>query len=288
MTQPNEGAPTMSDTNTARYGKYSAHWETITPEVAHELITGNTHNRNLRARPVAAYSRDMVRGLWEVNGETIKIAEDGTLNDGQHRLAACIESGVPFVSLVVRGLPVKAQDNVDVGARRSYSDVLRLRGELNSTEVAATIRLISQWERSPSAIGSGNIAPTNAEMDQVLERFPWIRESVTTISRASRETGLPKSVAGLTWWAFMLLDPDDCEHFFARLIDGQNLAEGNPIYALRRALANIDEGARGTKNVRYHAAIVIKAWNAYRAGDECKVLTFRPGGSRPESFPFPK
>ena len=60
----------------------------ITPELAHEWLGFNTHNRNIRQRIVTAYAADMTGGDWQWNGESIKFAEDGTLLDGQHRLAA--------------------------------------------------------------------------------------------------------------------------------------------------------------------------------------------------------
>ena len=45
---------------------------------------------------------------------------------------------------------------------------------------------------------------------------------------------------------------------------------------------------RGQRSETYLTAILIKAWNAYRSGEEVGVLRFRPGGAHPEKFPEPE
>ena len=85
-----------------------------------EWLGFNTHNRNLRQRQCSASCTstrpDMEAGNWQWNGESIKFAEDGTLLDGQHRLAAIAESGVTLPVLVVRGLPNETQETAVDGA----------------------------------------------------------------------------------------------------------------------------------------------------------------------------
>ena len=89
---------------------------TITPAMAQEWAGLNTRNRPVRYTKVAQFARDMTAGKWMLNGETIKIASDGTILDGQHRLYACIQAEVPFETVVIRGLPMEAQDTIDTGA----------------------------------------------------------------------------------------------------------------------------------------------------------------------------
>ena len=82
-------------------------------------------------------------------------------------------------------------------------------------------------------------------------------------------------------------DADDAQFFFDSLRDGDGLARGNPIYTLREHLLALKNNQRGVLNTTYMAAVVIKAWNKYRLGEECKQLKFRPGGATPERFPEP-
>ena len=58
----------------------------ITPDMAAQMLERNTMNRNISQLNVTRYANDMASGAWEQNGETIKIAEDGTILDGQHPL----------------------------------------------------------------------------------------------------------------------------------------------------------------------------------------------------------
>ena len=97
---------------------------------------------------------------------------------------------------------------------------------------------------------------------------------------------MPPSVAGLTYWLFTNIDVEDTEAFFARLIDGQDMSKGDPIYELRKALLN-SRNVRGERSTSYLVAITIKAWNKWRDGEKIDLLSYRRGGSSPEAFPEP-
>jgi len=248
----------------------------ITPALAHEYLGANTHNRNLRQSVVLAYAADMAEGNWRWNGESIKFAADGTLLDGQHRLAAIAESGKTVPALVVRGLPPVAQETVDGGAKRKFADVLKLRGESDANVLAAVTRRVTIWETGARASGSKTYAPTNAQLLQTLEKYPWLREVARAATNISTHCSLPASLIGLGWWLFSQISAEDNDFFFARLADFQGLTKGDAIW-----------NVRGRRSEAYLTAILIKAWNAYRDGTTVGVLTYRPGGARPEKFPEP-
>lgn len=259
--------------------------ELITPTKAREYLARNTHNRNLRARVVAAYANDMRTGHWRWNGESIKFSFDGVLLDGQHRLAAVVEADAPVRMLVIRGLPDITQETMDGGTKRRFSDVLTLRGEGHANTLAAACRRIVQWESGSKGPGA-NYTPTNAQMLQVLERYPWLRDGAKVAQRVARGADLPASILAFTWWLFVQIDADDAEFFFDRLGDGQNLVEDDPIYVLRK-VAHDSRTVRGERSEKYLLAVTIKAWNAYREGRQVKLLRYRPGGATPEAFPEP-
>lgn len=263
----------------------------ITPTLAREWLGFNTHNRNVRARVVLAYAADMAAGDWGWNGESIKFAADGTLLDGQHRLAAIAESGCTVPMLVVRGLKNEAQETVDGGIKRNFADVLKLRGEQHALLLAAIVRRVTIWDSTGLAGGyNGKLGVTNAQMLQALERHPWLRDIAQPTAMVALHCGLPGSIVGFCWWLFSMLDGEDVsgdvEFFFARLSDGQSMVKGDPIYELRRAAEN-SKTVRGQRSERFLTAITIKAWNAYRDGVKIGLLTFRPGGEKPERFPLP-
>lgn len=259
----------------------------ITPELARTWLGFNTHNRNVRQRVVLAYAADMAGGHWRWNGESVKFAADGTLLDGQHRLSAIVEADRTIPMLVVRGLENDAQETVDGGAKRKFADVLKLRGEPVAVALASIVRRVTMWESGMRRSEGPAYAPTNAQMVQTLEKYPWLREVATSSVNIATHCGMPASVLGLGWWLFAQLDDgSDVQFFFERLADGQDLLRGDPIYELRKAINN-SRSVRGERSVTYLTAILIKAWNAYRDGTKVGQLAFRPGGSRPERFPEP-
>ena len=259
--------------------------ELITPALAEKYIAKNTHNRNIRQRTVDAYAAD---GNWQWNGEAIKFAVSGTLLDGQHRLLAIIQSGAAVKMMVIRGLPDSTQHTLDTGIKRTFSDVLKLRGENSYTVLAAIVRGVFFWESAQRFGGATGLRAANTQLLKILDKYPWLRDGAPILANISAQAGLPVSASGPLWFAFMNIDPDDTAYFFERLSSDENHSNGEPIYMLRRLLATSREEVRGTRNVTYLAAVTIKAWNAYRAGDQIGQLRWRPGGSNPEKFPEPK
>src|SRR5262245_41386859 len=78
---------------------------TVTPELAHAWLTSNVKNRKLRDEVVKSYARDMVNGNWVITHQGVAFNDKHELIDGQHRLNAIVESGVPVMMLVTFGLP---------------------------------------------------------------------------------------------------------------------------------------------------------------------------------------
>lgn len=261
----------------------------ITPALAKEWIRTNTHNRNLRERVVNGYANDMIAGHWVEDGQSIKFSISGVLLDGQHRLTAIVQSGITVRMLVVNGLPEATQDTMDTGAKRTLADVLKLRGETNFTALASILLRAYLWEQGyrRKLKGAGAAQPTHRQLLEMLERHPELRRSAEIADRVRKSAHLSGGIAGLCHWLFLGVDQSDCAFFFARLGDGVGLMVDDPIYALRRALDNLAQD-RSTADDTYVTALVIKAWNAFRAGRPVQILSWKAGGSTPEAFPEPK
>lgn len=98
--------------------------ETIDAAKAIEYLKKNTGNyRKLSMQKVYQYAEDMKRGLWELNGETIVFDENGTLKDGQHRLAAIAKANIPVKINVARGVDPSIK-LYDVGQARTAKQIL--------------------------------------------------------------------------------------------------------------------------------------------------------------------
>jgi hypothetical protein len=259
----------------------------ITPEFAAELLgEHNTHNRNIRRRVVAAYATDMAAGKWRETGEGIKRSHDGTLLDGQHRLSAIVESGVTVRMLVVGNLPPQAQEAVDGGAKRKFSDILHLRGEQNYNLLGAVVRRAWYWKAGLRG-STGNYTPTSSQLLDVLDEHPEVRASATAAAGVRHSVPIAGSILGLCHWLFSNIDADDCNFFFERLTDGVNLAADHPIHVLRRTVIE-NQSAKSRLTETVVTAYVVKTWNAYRDGRTVGLLRFKPGGASPEQFPEPK
>lgn len=257
----------------------------VTPDIAAEWLVANTHNRTLKPRAIARFADDMRNSDWRFNGEPIRFAVDGTLIDGQNRLHAIVESGATIKMLVITGLPMEVQETTDTGTPRQLHDVLKLRGEVNASSLAALIRKINGWKSGRRSFTSGGSESIVACI-RLLDEHPELRVLVQPSRTVSEGCDLPASLTGLAWWVFQQIDYDDAEFFFARLADGQGLIKGDPIYELRRTLGET-KNHRGERNQTYLLAITIKAWNAYRAGETVALYRWKPGGAKPEKFPEP-
>lgn len=118
----------------------------VTPAMAKAWLAKNPNNRNIRQPVVTSYARDILAGNWMLNGETIKFDTAGRLIDGQHRLSAVIVADTTVGMVVIRGVDADVMDTVDVGAKRTYADALRLQGEDNTTTLAAVVRRAVMWQ----------------------------------------------------------------------------------------------------------------------------------------------
>ena len=254
----------------------------VTPDLAREWLYRNTGNRPLRSEAVDKLARDMAAGRFLENGDAIRLSADGVLLDGQHRLEALVESGAAAWLLVVSNLPAAAQDTVDDGAKRTMADRFAFHGEPDAKTLAAVVRRAILWERGHK-YQTGKFQPSALESFEFLAEHPELREAASAAAHHRKAKLLPASTIGLCWWLFAAIDAGHCAEFFDRLADGAMLAKGNPILTLRNRLSDLN-AQPGRTPERHVLAMVIKAWNKYRTGQELSTLRF----AEHEKFPEPK
>jgi hypothetical protein len=255
--------------------------ETITPAKARKMLRSNSRNRNLRRARVETFAQVLARGEWMLNGETIKIAQDGTLLDGQHRLEAVVTAGVSMRTVVVRGLPIEAQDTVDTGRKRRLADLLAIEGYTDSHGLAAAVNMLHRYRSGQRLDPSRRGAPTPQQALALIEESPGLQESVRTARKLTNEIGGPLGVFGALHSIFRGIDPKATDEFFARLEDGLELKKGDPVWHLRRSIVHTRRDRHYTQTPYYMAAIIIKAFNYRRAGRTIDLLSFKS----PEPFP---
>ena len=207
----------------------------VTPELATQWLDDyNTQNRNLRYRVSGSYATDMEADEWDMNGETIKFAEDGTLLDGQHRLQGIKDTGVTLTLIVVRGLAKTAQATIDRNTPRRFADDLKITyKEPNHLALAALVRAVFLWKKGYKRRSSGYI-PSGKQLMHTYLEHPELGFIVSRAANIAKKSGMTPSVVGLCIWLFEQSNPKEADTFFERLADGQNMGRGNPIYELRR------------------------------------------------------
>lgn len=254
----------------------------ITPDMAEVVLTDRGPNRHVAASVINKYARDMAAGRWRLNGQTIKIASDGRLLDGQHRLEAAKKAKRPFPAIIVEGLSSDIFSSLDIGRRRAMSDVLRERGEINTIILASSLRWL--WMIQNGVVLAANSSPTNSELLDLLKRHADIRASLRHVAAIRDIMG--SGIAAALHRTFADADSARANEFFDRLIDGVQLAENSPILRLRERLLK----ARAVNRVRLpeaeRLAISIKAWNAYRQGRPVQLLIWRNKGTAREPLPM--
>ena len=253
----------------------------VTPSIAEKMLGRNVHNRHLSAAVVAKYRRAMVAGEWLVTGEAIKFGVNGDLLDGQHRLAAVIESGKTVPMMVIKGLPVAAQDVMDTGRARTVGDQLGLAGFTDAALLAAVARVVLVYE-------SGELYakfPVSTPQARVLVEGNSLIAFATSRARSiSKGCDLRPAVAGATFYLLMKIDDAKAQEFFERLTDGANLPSGSPILALRARLRALrDERTRLPTEAL--VALVFRTWNAWRQHRKLNSLPLYRNG---ELIPCPE
>lgn len=264
----------------------------VTPEIAREWLETMAPNRRLSRGNLESIAMAMEEGRWHDDGSPIRFNRGGQLIDGQHRLSAVITTNLPRTFLVVWGVDENAMTTLDTGKTRSRGDVLLIHDPqiVNVTNVAAVVGMMLRWSKG---MRNHYLRTAPISNDEIVAFYDEHREYVMECARhgqrLAKATGAGSGMAfGLCFWLFSEIEAEDAEFFWDRLNDGSGLEIGNPIYALRELLAR---EARINNRERMRAdvvvALIIKAWNAYRKGEEIRLLAFKVGGAHPEKFPEP-
>lgn len=253
----------------------------ITPAIATEMLTKNTRNRPANVHHVKRLARQMELGKWKINGDTICFNGD-RLIDGQHRLLACVQSGVTIQTLVVDGIDSDAFDTKDIGKRRTPADTLATNGEINCKSLAAAVCVIDRYMTSRM---DKRVRYENNEVEALLEEYPEVRDSINICRKTAGL--LPQSVLVACHYLFARKDKEMADDFVGKLLRGMNLTDGDPVYLLRERLLKNSISSLKLPPTSI-AAIIIKAWNAKRSGTTLRFLRYEAAGDKPETFPVVK
>lgn len=126
----------------------------ITPALADEwLRTRNKGNRTISEPHVDMLARQMSAGNWLSIHQPIAFDKSGELNDGQHRLAAVVRSGVTVTMWVCFGANREHMGAVDNTRTRTPGDALAIyNGRTHPAQRAAVLRMLISLEHGRFAM----------------------------------------------------------------------------------------------------------------------------------------
>jgi hypothetical protein len=255
----------------------------ITPSMAEDMLRKNRHNRPIVNSAFERMARDIKEGNWKLTGDTIKYDPEGNLIDGQHRLWACIEAGVPFTSMVAYNVEADCFDVIDSGMKRSLAHKLLLGGHKNGAKLAGACSLLWKY-RYKYLQKNAPVRPTDKENMRILTDNPGLEEAVE-ISKSVQHI-VSAATAAFLFFVFAELDAAEASYFFEKLATGEDLLQGDPIMAFRERLI---KNRTSISKLRQRDIVIlgIKAWNAYREKRKIRHIQIdRPGrGGASASFP---
>ena len=263
----------------------------ITPSLALAMMEHNKsdewHNRPESKSALERFKAAMRRN-WKLTGEPLIFSVSGRLLNGQHRLVACIETGLSFPCLVVFGIDDDAFKYIDIGTRRTAAHIFMIEDIPNYAVVAAASRVVLAYDQRQ--IGSGEHSGVKLVIEN-QELLDWyrsnerIQESVHFGALTREASHHSKTVGTALHYIFARKHRANADEFCERVGAGIGLEKSSPEYRLRKAL---DDSAKDEKK-RLHwstkMAYTVISWNNCRQGTSPRTLTWRTE-ARPDA-PFP-
>jgi len=250
----------------------------VTPAIANDLLQLNVNNRKFKEKIVFKYAKEMSENRWKRGtGEMIKIATDGTILDGQHRLFAVIKSNKSVYFHFALELDPSIYDVLDSGSLRNASDSFKIEGISNSNLLPALIQLketLSKGRLDPR--GTYNKLSTTQLLEEYHKREQFYNnvasKSLTWYSNFAQV--LPPSEIGGFYAFFLDINKENAESFMIQLCTGADVTNST-ILLLRNRL--IQNKISLKKLPRYFIQVlIIKTWNFFRKNKEVSVLSFNP------------
>ena len=270
---------------------------TIYPNDALALLesTDESIQRKIKRPQVRFLKKQLEDGKWVVDGNTIKIDKHGNVIDGRHRLTACVESGIPLKTYIVRGLDTDVIKVLDRGiATRTLADVLAIDYGITHKYTNAVVSVANfcysfdignyGMAGARNAATGGNNRPMALDSVDFLnwtknnpDIFQFTAEAMNVRAPGDKLVD-PKLFCGLYWLlkkretGFGLLLPQSeyshlVDKFFAGVSTGVGYDEKSVILRLRRRLMshygkNKDK-EKNTLTPSQFVWLLVKAWELF-------------------------
>lgn len=266
----------------------------VSPAFAEKILVGTDEavtagkipQRKRSLAKVARITRAITEGRWRANGQSISLSPEKWALNGQHRLAAIVESGVTIRIPVAFNVPKDTFATIDHQSNRSAADVIDAelgRDGARSSTLSSALRLLYRY--NAKSLRANDRKHTSIDSDEILallRRNIAIRDCFAMADRAAGDKVLSVAVALFCYYVFLQHNVSAAETFMSSLADGVGLKRGSPILVLRRRLLRRHGSKVGMRGEEM-AALTFKAWVLFVAeGKATKTFVWR----KDEDFPY--
>lgn len=265
-----------------------------TPAMAMDLLSVNIDKQRIwDVNLLNMLKYVMKEGKFIYNGEPVIFSKKGRVLDGQHRLRACVESGVTITILIVCGVKDEAFHSMDQGKKRTADDLLYIQGyKHHSKPLAYAIKAVLQFKHEGKIAGGikGLSVPSHLVMEFEKDEKRMIK-MVEAVTKAFEEWHKASRWLSASQWAalyFILWDiPNSqkkADEFIDKLATGASISKADPIYKARtdiesilgdKALKKAGKSSRMALTMKFN--IIFTAWNIWKSGQKVDKLNVKHG-----------
>lgn len=250
--------------------KITSSIELVTREIALEWLQLNKANREISNRAITNYGQMMKRHQWKLTHQGIAFDTDGNLQDGQNRLMAIADTGMPEYLFVFRNMPVENFGVLDSLTTRKIYDALYIRGIRENHKVISgiiTFIITMANEKRGFAINKGGKNKTKVNVEDSLnfaaQNIQILNEAAEIANKTyEKRNHIVRSTLGGYYIIFSIVNEKKAQDFFRLYATGAELRDNHPILQLRDAF---DKDLRAIKKLPVASKITlfVKAWNQF-------------------------
>jgi len=242
----------------------------ITPDMAKKILAHrNKNNRPIRYTHLEKLSDAIEKDEWKVTNQGIAFDADGNLIDGQHRLAAILQTRKTVKMMVATNMDANIFDVVDTGSKRSTGDALDILGSEHGRTVSAALKIYICYQKFPEKAWSGAAIQQPSTSDVIAiykDRQDEIEALLSVIKKKHRNFKCFSMSLGLVL-SILLLDAgwSDMQiwQFWDCITLGANLPPDSVVLSFRNQLSDPHFRKRHYGTQRYMLNAFIKCFNSY-------------------------
>ena len=252
----------------------------IYPDVAAAILatTNYEHQRKIKPFRLHRHKTTIARGQWD-SDNTIRFARFGgrlTLVDGQHRLTAIVETGVPCAFVVVISDVSSAAEihrmysRIDVDGNRSVADVLNAADPTAGREVSYEMRrgaykamdiLANDFPHRRLKVGEAELVTKEDRVNCMTFWLDELEDYDAIVRGAQSQLRYPMRQPGIIAVALATFkhQPAKAQMFWQAVAENKLLKPGDPEQALVNFLLTSRKDDAAKVSERYTAQV----WNAW-------------------------